>query len=49
MAAQTFTARRVGEGRDDEVGAVLATALAVTCGAGGLCCMLVGLLLARGC
>ncbi len=43
VAVQTYTARRVGEGRDDEVGAVLTTALALTCGAGGLF-MLAGLL-----
>ena len=43
VAAQTFTARRVGEGREGEVGAVLATALAVVSVAGALF-MLVGLL-----
>ena len=32
VAAQTFTARRVGEGRDGEVGAVLATAVTVSLG-----------------
>ncbi len=42
VAAQTFTARRVGEGRDDEVGAVLTTALTVCLGAGAVC-MMVGL------
>lgn len=42
VAAQTFTARRVGEGRDQEVGSVLATALTVCLGAGAIC-MLVGL------
>lgn len=29
VACQTFTARRIGEGRDDQVGSVLATALTV--------------------
>ena len=43
VAAQTITARRVGEGRDREVGAVLATAVAVVIAAGVLL-MLVGLL-----
>jgi len=42
VAAQSFTARRVGEGRDTEVGAVLTTALTVCLGAGSVC-MLVGL------
>jgi len=43
VAAQTFTARRVGEGRDHEVGAVLATTVAVSLGAGAVL-MLLGLL-----
>ncbi len=43
VAAQTITAHRVGQGRDSEVGAVLATALAVVL-AVGLLLMLVGLL-----
>ena len=43
VAVQTFTAHRVGAGRDDEVGAVFATALDVCLGAGVLC-TLVGLL-----
>ena len=43
VAAQTFTARRVGEGRDDEVGAVLATAMTVCLSVGALL-MLVGLI-----
>lgn len=43
VAVQTFTARRVGEGRDSEVGAVLATAVTVT-GATGAVVMLAGLL-----
>ncbi len=43
VAVQTYTARRVGGGRDDEVGAVLATAVVVTFTAGGLF-MLAGLL-----
>jgi putative MATE family efflux protein len=43
VAAQTFTARRVGEGRDDEVGAVLATTVVVSLGAGSVF-MLLGLL-----
>lgn len=43
VAAQTFTARRVGEGRDQEVGSVLATALTV-CLAAGAVCMMVGLM-----
>ena len=34
VACQTFTARRVGQGRDDQVGAVLATALTVVVAAG---------------
>jgi MATE family multidrug resistance protein len=42
VAAQTITARRVGQGRDDEVGAVLATALAVVLAIGFLL-MIVGL------
>ena len=44
VAAQTFTARRVGEGRDGEVGAVMATSVTVTLVAGALV-MLVGLFL----
>lgn len=44
VAAQTFTARRMGEGRDGDVGAVLATSVTVTLAAGALV-MLVGLLL----
>ena len=44
VAAQTFTARRVGEGRDGEVGAVLATSVTVTLLAGAAV-MMVGLLL----
>ena len=43
VAAQTFTARRVGEGRDEEVGAVLTTALTV-CLSVGAVLMLVGLI-----
>lgn len=43
VAAQTITARRVGEGRDSEVGAVLTTALSVAFAVGTLL-MLVGLL-----
>lgn len=43
VAAQTFTARRVGARRDTEVGAVLATALTVCLGVGAVC-MLVGLI-----
>jgi len=43
VAAQTITARRVGQGRDGEVGAVLATAVTVVL-AVGLMLMLVGLL-----
>jgi len=43
VAVQTYTARRVGEGRDGEVGAVLATALALV-GAAGTVFMLLGLL-----
>jgi len=43
VAVQSFTARRVGQGRDDEVGAVLTTALLVSLGAGTVC-MAVGLL-----
>ena len=43
VAAQTITARRVGEGRDREVGAVLTTALTVSFAVGTLL-MLVGLL-----
>lgn len=42
VAAQTITARRVGEGRDGEVGAVLATALTVVLAVGVLL-MFVGL------
>jgi MATE family multidrug resistance protein len=37
VACQTFTAHRVGEGRDGEVGAVLATALAATLTVGAAC------------
>jgi putative MATE family efflux protein len=47
VAAQTFTARRVGEGRDGEVGSVLATALTVCLGA-GVVCMLIGLIWPEG-
>jgi putative MATE family efflux protein len=43
VAAQTFTARRIGEGRDGEVGSILATAVTVSLGAGAVF-MLVGLL-----
>jgi putative MATE family efflux protein len=43
VAAQVITARRVGQGRDHEVGAVLATAIAVVT-ATGTVLMLVGLL-----
>lgn len=43
VAAQTYTARRIGEGRDSEVGAILATAVTVSVVAGALF-MLVGLL-----
>ena len=43
VAAQTITARRVGEGRDGEVGAVLATALTVVL-AVGMLLMSVGLI-----
>ncbi|MEN8008530.1 MAG: MATE family efflux transporter [Candidatus Krumholzibacteriota bacterium] len=43
VAAQSFTARRVGEGRDAEVGSVLATAVTVSMAAGAVF-MLVGLL-----
>jgi putative MATE family efflux protein len=43
VAAQTFTARRVGEKRDGEVGSVLTTAVTVSLGA-GVVFMLVGLL-----
>jgi MATE family multidrug resistance protein len=46
VATQTITARRVGEGRDSEVGAVLATALTVVLVLGMLF-MLVGLLWPR--
>jgi putative MATE family efflux protein len=42
VAAQTFTARRVGEQRDTEVGAVLTTAVTVCLGAGSVL-MVVGL------
>ncbi len=42
VAVQTFTAQRVGAGRDAEVGTVLATALTVVCSA-GLLVMLAGL------
>lgn len=34
VAVQTVTAHRVGQARDDEVGAVLGTGLALACGAG---------------
>ncbi len=43
VAAQTFTARRVGEGRQSEVGSILATAVTVSLMAGAVF-MLVGLL-----
>lgn len=43
VAVQTFTARRIGQGRDDEVGAVLATAVTVSMSV-GLVSMLLGLL-----
>ena len=43
VAAQTFTARRVGEGRDSEVGSILATAVTVSLSAGAIF-MFVGLL-----
>ncbi len=43
VAAQTFTARRVGEGRDSEVGSILATAVTVSLSAGAVF-MFVGLL-----
>ena len=43
VAVQTYTAHRVGEGRDGEVGAVLATAAVLTCAVGSVF-MLVGLL-----
>lgn len=43
VAAQTITARRVGQGRDAEVGAVLATAIAVVVAVGFLF-MLVGVI-----
>jgi len=43
VAAQTITARRVGAGRDSEVGSVLATAMTVSLAAGAVF-MLVGLL-----
>ena len=36
VATQTFTARRIGEQRDGEVGAVLATALTLALSAGAL-------------
>ncbi|MGD9549114.1 MAG: MATE family efflux transporter [Candidatus Krumholzibacteriia bacterium] len=42
VAAQTITARRIGEGRHQEVGAVLATAVTVTLGL-GVVVMAVGL------
>jgi len=47
VAAQTFTARRVGQGRDDEVGSILATAVTVSLAAGSVF-MLVGLLWSQG-
>ena len=43
VAAQSFTARRVGEARDEEVGSVLATAVTVSLGVGAVL-MMVGLL-----
>ena len=43
VAAQTFTARRVGEGRYGEVGSILGTSVTVSLGAGAVF-MLVGLL-----
>ncbi len=43
VAAQSFTARRIGQGRDGEVGSILATAVTVSLGAGAVF-MLVGLL-----
>lgn len=43
VAVQTFTARRVGESRDPEVGAVLATAVAISLPVGAVF-MLIGLL-----
>ncbi len=43
VAVQTFTARRVGENRDPEVGAVLATAVAISLPVGAVF-MMVGLL-----
>jgi len=46
VAAQTFTARRVGEGRDSEVGAILTTAVTVALMAGAVF-MLAGLLWPR--
>ena len=46
VAAQSFTARRVGEGRDAEVGAILGTALTVALMAGAVF-MMVGLLWPR--
>jgi multidrug resistance protein, MATE family len=41
VACQTFTARRVGQGRDDQVGTVLATALTVVVVLGGLAALAV--------
>jgi MATE family multidrug resistance protein len=41
VACQTFTARRVGQGRDDQVGTVLATALTVVVVLGGLAALVV--------
>lgn len=46
VAAQSFAARRVGEGRDAEVGSVLATALLTVLAAGAVCGAL-GLLTAK--
>lgn len=43
VAAQSFTARRVGQGRDGEVGPVLGTAVSVSLGAGAVF-MMIGLL-----
>ncbi len=42
VATQTFTAHRIGEGRDSEVGAIVATAVAISISAGALF-MLLGL------
>ncbi|MFT5315122.1 MAG: MATE family multidrug resistance protein [Candidatus Krumholzibacteriia bacterium] len=43
VAVQSYTARRVGEGRDAEVGPVLTTALSV-CFSLGIVCMAIGLI-----